>query len=47
MCMQLKSFLNLNITPGPYIPYFVNVSAVSVFGEGDVTTVLNFTQEGG
>jgi hypothetical protein len=34
-------------TPGPFIPYYVRVSAVSAVGEGIATSVLNFTREGG
>lgn len=32
---------------GPFIPYFVSVAAISAVGEGNVTTILNFTLEGG
>jgi hypothetical protein len=34
-------------TPGPFIPYYVGVSAVNAVGEGIATLVLNFTREGG
>ena len=47
----IKTFVVLPLhiyffSPEPYIPYTIDVSAATHAGEGDVNTIIDFTEEG-
>ena len=39
-------FLVCIVLPEPYVPYTIEISAATHAGEGDVNTIIQFTEEG-